>query len=56
MRQPDQMKTPGGSRALGDAAVQRASDRTNDRPQGATIAQRRAASIRLQAIGQVGGA
>jgi len=26
MRRPDQMKTPGGNRALGEAAVQRGSD------------------------------
>lgn len=43
-------------RGAGEAAVQGRSDGTNDRPQGATIAQRRADSIRLQAIGQIGGA
>ena len=59
MRQPDhQMGTTGcGGRALGEAAVQGKLNRANDMPHcPVDVALRRAESIRLHAIGRIGGA
>jgi len=55
MRPDLQMTTPPVRVASGEAEVERGIDKANLAPQGATIAQRRADSIRLQAIGQIGG-
>jgi len=58
MLRPHDMKTPGrGNGAGAEGGVERGIDKANGTPQGPTIAQRRADSIRLQATGQqIGGA
>lgn len=57
MLRPNPIKTPGGNRASGKAAVQGELNKANPTPHCASdIAQRRAASIRMQALGQIGGA
>jgi hypothetical protein len=59
MRRPDLTKDKAGMRAgdVGKAAIQGELNKANPTPHcPVEIAQRRAASIRLQAIGQIGGA
>lgn len=58
MRRPDLTKNiaSGAAGYVGESAVQEKLNKANHAPQGATIAQRRADSIRKQALGQIGGA
>lgn len=58
MRRTDPIKDKAGMRAgvVGEAEIQRELNKANSAPHCPTIAQRRADSICLQAIGQIGGA
>jgi hypothetical protein len=57
MQRPDEMKTPAAVRAAGvkEQSKEAGNLKTDFSPHGATVAQRRADSLRLHAIGQIGG-